>query len=150
MVFISRLRRIHNIQAILTQQRIARMTDDKSKPAWIDPASIQTSEMLTNFLAGMGFKSRPVPEADNRVRIQHHTKAASPLQRYLLAQDNEELQSHAVVSIENNQFCVYYYQMENDLFRVWETFSGTVEVTKLRNTISSAMTEKEILKRFYS
>jgi hypothetical protein len=126
------------------------MANDKSKLPLVNPASIQTPEMLADFLVGVGFKSRPVPEEDNRARILHYTKTTSPLQRYLIAQDNEGFQSHAVVSIENDQLCVYYYQMENDLFRVWEVFSGIVEVEKVKNSISSAMTEKEILKRFYS
>ena len=126
------------------------MTNAEGKSLLVDVLSIQTLEMLADFLAGIGFKSRPVPEEDNRARILHHTKTDSSIQRYLIAQDNEGYQSHAVVSTENDQLCVYYYQMENDLFRVWEVFSGIVEVGKVRKAISSAMTEKEILKRFYS
>src|SRR5690349_9798617 len=124
---------------------------DKKQSGYVNPAQIDTEEKLISFLGELGFKSRPI-SASSDIRIMHPGEFAGQPQRYLIAQDqdNEGFQFHVVVSIEADSICIYYYQMENDLFRIWEALSGNMNVEQIRKTILSAASEKEILRRFYS
>jgi hypothetical protein len=125
------------------------MANKKKQLESITVAQIDSEEKLSDFLSELGFNSRPISAAGD-IRIMHPGKLAGQPQRYLIAQDNEGFQFHAVVSIEAGSICIYYYQMENDLFRIWEMLSGDVKVEQIKTTIRVATTEEEILKRFYT
>jgi hypothetical protein len=114
----------------------------------INPASITTNEMLVIFLSNMGFKSRPIPVESNILIGRDHEFTGQP-QQYLFAEDNHDFQSHAIVSIEKNVLYIYYYQIENELFDIWEKFSGIGEVDKIHKSILSAATTKDISLRFH-
>jgi hypothetical protein len=126
------------------------MTNDDKKVESINIASLATEKMLADFLAKMGYISKPIPYESNIVIVRKEGFTGQP-QRYLFSTDNPGFQSHAVVSIENGTLCVYYYQAENDLFRIWDRLAGDdIEVERIKSTIRSATTMDEILKRFYT
>lgn len=113
-------------------------------------ASLTTEKKLADFLADIGYISKTIPYESNVV-IVRKGGFTGQLQRYLFSTDNPGFQSHAIVSIENGTLCVYYYQAENDLFRIWDQLKGDyIEIERIKSIIHSATTADEILKRFYS
>ena len=114
-------------------------------PPRIDPATLDSEELLAGFLAEIGFKSQPIaPQADMRIMRQAGYDSGRP-QRLLIAQDQRDpgLGSHAVVAIEEAAMCIYYYEMENDLFRIWRRLAGQVEIGEIRRTIRAALRAEE-------
>jgi hypothetical protein len=109
----------------------------------IDPARIQSVKMLTDFLAKLGFKSQPV--RFKNVNIVHKNKFAHEPIRWLVAQENH-LESHAVVSIEGNCLCIYYYENNSvDLYRLWVKLEGELEGRRIFDEILAAMTMNTLI-----
>jgi hypothetical protein len=126
------------------------VTNNDKKMESINIASLTTEKRLADFLAKMGYVSKPIPYESNAVIVRKEGFTGQP-QRYLFSIDNPGFQSHSVVSIENGILCIYYYQTENDLFRIWDRLEGDdIEIERIKSAIRSATTVDEILKRFYT
>ncbi len=105
----------------------------------INPAQINSEKMLKEFLDHLGFRSNTATFKNIKI-IREKNFTDEPV-RWLVSERNK-MESHSVISIEENSLCVYYYDGDNDLFRLWDKYEGDIELSKIRDEIRSAMTMK--------
>jgi hypothetical protein len=120
-------------------------------PKKINPVSLSTETLLAEFIDALGFKSQPISRETSEAIIMGRDRGVElPPQRLLSWEDNEGFEnSFAVVSIEEGALYVYYYEENDDLFKVWEKFGGEVETEAIRKSIRSAVTKKDLALRLY-
>ena len=107
---------------------------------------ITNNSELAEFLHKLGFRTRQF-KSINKIIPQVPRKFTEEYLCWLVAQDND-LDSHSLISIEENSLVVYYYDEGNDLYRVWEIFSGEIELSIFRDSILAAMTNEGLRSRF--
>lgn len=124
------------------------MTKDIKQSETINPAFITTEEALADFLARLGFRSRPYSKKESIRILREENYVELPPQRFLFWQDNEGFEWFGtIVSIENEKLRIYYYEEGDDNFSLWEEFSGEVAVDDIKKAIRSAVTRKDIYLR---
>lgn len=112
----------------------------------INPNSINTQESLDKLIARLGFISRTEIFANYKVIRKASIDFTNEPRVSLIAQDNN-LDNHSFVAVEDSAFFVYYYDDPNDLYRIWDELRNNVQLSVLRETILSAMTNESLLKR---
>jgi hypothetical protein len=112
----------------------------------INAITIKTEDDLDVLLSSMGYKTCHYDRMDLTIIRKVTKKFTNEPCRSITAQDNN-LESHVLVIVEDNEFCVYYYDFPNDLFRFWGNLSGDVSPATLQELIKAATTEEEILKK---
>lgn len=113
----------------------------------INPTKILTEEELNNLLSELGYKTRSVPFGEKRIFREHAGVFKDEPRRYIVAQDNE-IESHAVIIVENEALYIYWYNPYDDVYEVWEKLSGDLERSRIKEVIRSATTIADIKKRF--
>ena len=106
-----------------------------------------SESQLADILANLGLKSRPATFKNNKIireNISEDYQDEPCL--FIMAQDNN-LESHCVVSIENHALFVYCYDDYNDLFRVWDKFEIAINNIKLMNSIKEATIAESVMKK---
>jgi len=112
----------------------------------INAMTVKTEDELEHILSSLGFKTRHYDRLDFTVIRRVTKEFANEPCRCIIAQDNN-LASHSLVVVEDNMFCVCYYDFPNDLFRVWEELRGDVSLSTLREVIVASTIEEEIIKK---
>ena len=104
----------------------------------LNAAAITTEEKLAELLTALGFINESVSLRSRQgILGSPQEKAEKMLCRYVFAGPNK-LPGHVLVSMEDNEFCVYWYSEQQDLFREWSRLSGDVPESRLHETILAA------------
>ena len=118
-----------------------------NKTTEIDLLSEIGENQLQNILSEMGYKARHAQFKNSKiVRGNSSEDFTDEPCLWLMAQENN-LESHCVISIEDHVLYVYCYDDYNDIFRVWDRFETKVAVSDLSKTINLATNIELVLKK---
>ena len=111
-------------------------------------SDITDEGMLIELLNKMEYVSRKVDFTENKILREKSGFFQNEPRRWLVAQDNKGVDSHALVTTEKGSFYIYCYDAGNDLYRIWEIIADEVDEFELKRIIKIAMTKDELVKRF--
>lgn len=113
-----------------------------AEPLLLNTITYNTDGKLKELLVKLGFVSEPCNSSD-LLRLPSDAKPSC----HIYAQSNH-LEWDVVVSSKDDSFHIYSYEPNDDMFALWDTLSGQVTDTALRETILIASSTKALSERW--
>ena len=111
--------------------------------------SITTEHELSAWLEHLGFVTESVEVSTRQITFekQSATERSKVICRTIEASTNS-LDTHIIVSVEDGEFRLYFYEDVNYRFQFWEAVAGDAPDVVLQDSIMTASSLEAIRRRY--